>query len=79
MKDMKKRAGQIAMPFLIGAVVAAASATFTAITYVQAQVNPLQSQMQSLQDYQVKQTALMVLIAEHDGIPTSEVNQLLSK
>ena len=44
--------GQIAVPFIIGIVIAAVTGTFTAVTYVQSQVQPLQA------DYAQQQTAI---------------------
>ena len=42
--------GQIAVPFIIGVVIAAVTGTFTAITYVQSQVQPLQAQNLTTQE-----------------------------
>lgn len=68
---------------VLGLIVGAASVTYGATSYVQAQVNnqvqPVQQEIVSLQQASQNQTALLIVIAEHDGIPSSEVDQLLSQ
>ena len=48
----KNISGQIAVPFIVGIVIAAVTGTFTAVTYVQSQVQPLQM------EYAQQQTAI---------------------
>ena len=48
----KNISGQIAVPFIVGIVIAAVTGTFTAVTYVQSQVQPLQI------EYAQQQTAI---------------------
>lgn len=67
---------------VLGIIVGAGSVTFGATNYVQAQISqqvqPVQTQISALQQSGRNETALLIVIAEKDGIPTNEVNQLLS-
>lgn len=67
---------------VLGIIIGAGSVTFGATNYVQAQISqqvqPVQTQISALQQSGRNETALLIVIAEKDGIPTEEVNQLLS-
>lgn len=81
-KSISERAVFGIIGAVLGIIVGAGSVTFGATSYVQAEVNqqvqPVQAQISALQQSSRNETALLIVIAEKDGIPHDEVNQLLS-
>lgn len=62
---------------LIIVLFAVAASYFSFIQSTQATINSnVQSQITGVQSQLSKQTAILILLAEHDGIPTNEITNL---